>query len=127
MKNLVRAIKHMLVDLELNQQTLAEHLDVSTLTVSKLLNEKSSLDTLLRLYKFCLNNYPEAAGYVVDVLVRQYQVLPIPAHASEQAIQTAYHTLMSFDSFTAQQQRVTEALAQPEEPVEVQAGTPSDA
>ena len=127
MKNLVRAIKHMLVDLELNQQTLAKHLEVSTLTVSKLLNEKASLDILLRLYKFSAENYVDIAGYVVDVLVRHYHVLPIPAHSSEQAIQTAYHTLVSFDTFVDQQQKVTEALKQPEEPVGVRAGTSSDA
>lgn len=127
MKNLVRAIKHMLVDLDLNQQTLAKHLEVSTLTVSILLNEKASLDTLLRVYHFSMKHYPDMAGFAVDALVRQYKVLPIPAHSSEQAIQTAYHTLMTFDSFVEQQQKVTEALKQPEEPVEVRAGTPSDA
>lgn len=127
MKNLVRAVKHMLVDLELNQQTLAKHLEVSTLTVSKLLNEKTTLETLLRLYKFSTENYVDIAGYVVDVLVRHYHVLPIPTHSSEQAIQTAYHTLVSFDTFVDQQQKATEALKQPEEPAEVRAGTPSDA
>lgn len=127
MKNLVRAVKHMLVDLDLNQQTLAKHLEISTLTISKLLNEKASLDTLLRVYKFSTENYPDIAGYVVDVLVRHYHVLPIPPLASEQAIQTAYHTLVSFDTFVDQQQKATEALKQPEEPIEVRAGTPSDA
>lgn len=117
MKNLVRAIKHMLVDLDLNQQTLAKHLEVSTLTVSKLLNEKASLDTLFRVYHFSMEHYPDVAGFAVDALVRQYKVLPIPSHSSEQAIQTAYHTLMTFDSFVEQQQRVTGALAQPEEDV----------
>ena len=115
MKNLVRAVKHMLIDLELNQQTLAKYLEVSTLTVSKLLNEKANLDTLLRVYHFSMEHYPDVAGFVVDVLVRQYKVLPIPAHSSEQSIQTAYHTLMTFDSFVEQQQKVAGALAQPEE------------
>ena len=117
MKNLVRAVKHMLIDLELNQQILAKHLEVSTLTVSKLLNEKASLDTLLRVYHFSMEHYPDVAGFVVDTLVRQYKVLPIPAHSSEQAIQTAYHTLMTFDSFVEQQQKVAGALAQPGEDV----------
>lgn len=115
MKNLVRAIKHMLVDLDLNQQTLAKHLEVSTLTVSKLLNEKASLDTLLRVYHFSMEHYPDVVGFAVEALVRQYKVLPIPAHSSEQAIQTAYHTLMTFDSFVEQQQKVAGALAQPNE------------
>lgn len=115
MKNLVRAIKHMLVDLDLNQQTLAKHLEVNTLTVSKLLNEKASLDTLLRVHHFSMEHYPDVAGFAVDALVRQYKVLPIPSHSSKQAIQTAYHTLMTFDSFVEQQQRVSGALAQPEE------------
>lgn len=117
MKNLVRAIKYMLVDLDLNQQTLAKHLEVSTLTVSKLLNEKASLDTLLRVYHFSMEHYPDVAGFAVDALVHQYKVLPIPSHSSEQAIQTAYHTLMTFDSFVEQQQKVAGALAQPEEGV----------
>lgn len=117
MKNLVRAIKHMLVDLNLNQQTLAKHLEVSTLIVSKLLNEKASLNTLLRVYYFSMEHYPDVAGFAVDALVRQYKVLPIPSHSSEQAIQTAYHTLMTFDSFVEQQQKVAGALAQPEEGV----------
>lgn len=115
MKNLVRAVKHMLVDLELNQQTLAKHLEVSTLTVSKLLNEKASLDTLLRVYHFSMEHYPDVAGFAVEALVRQYKVLPIPSHSSEQAIQTAYHTLMTFDSFVEQQQKVAGALAHSDE------------
>lgn len=117
MKNLVRAVKHMLIDLELNQQTLAKHLEVSTLTVSKLLNEKASLDTILRVYHFSMEHYPDVAGFAVEALVHKYKVLPIPSHSSEQAIQTAYHTLMTFDSFVEQQQKVAGALAQPEEEV----------